>query len=201
MNKEILEMLRQNAQDSIEEGAWRFGPKYPATDQRIPSSSLFIFAEAWANMLVDLLQEKNIGALLGLSTYKEPEVRWIPKIAQILARRGIELPVTELDEEHYLKSGTPLTDYPYQFPITVFTDINTTGGMLEQLKSVAGIYRLNAINAVALIDRYPTPTTKIKTMTGEIPFYSVLHLPLSLYESPTRTKPGFPIERTEPLFS
>ncbi len=176
-----LEFLERAVRQSLEEGYYKFGAQGPYADQRIPISSMFSFNRGWAELLLDKVFEEPSRGLIGY--YHEEakvDIDWYDPIHQALQRRGAEFPLTTVSEYSYrIHKGVPLTDYPQGSILTGFCEVATLGKEFRQLQGVAEHFGLSIGRFVALIDRNPEPITEI----DGVPFASVLHLPLPLYQT------------------
>ena len=160
---------------SVVSGVWYFA-EGPVTDQRILPASLFRLYPGWCQLAADLVLAEPTGGVFGFAA---PDRDWVRQIGAVLAARGAELPVTELDLRTRRVWGLPLGDYPPGARLTTFLDIHTLGEQARRLRRVVESHGLRVGRVVALVDRGPTPTAEV----DGVPLASVLHLPLALYRS------------------
>jgi hypothetical protein len=160
---------------SVVPGLWYFA-EGPVTDQRVPPASLYRLYPGWSQLAADLILAEPTGGVFGFAATDRD---WVRQIGAVLAARGAELPVTELDRRSRRVWGVPLGDYPPGARLTTFLDIHTLGEQARRLRRVVESYGLRVGRIVALVDRGPIPTVDV----DGVPLASVLHLPLSLYRS------------------
>jgi hypothetical protein len=176
-NEKLRHLLTQAvASQGIERGLYYFTEGF-YSNQRISPETVFGLRQYFTYLAAQLILEHPTGGLVGVLGESQQE-RWIPEIASELENRGFELPTSEVYMNGEVVSGIPLSEYPRNSKVTIFSNINTLGGYLSNVRRVVEGQGLRVHQAISLIDRHPNPT---QVIDSDLPFFSAVHLPLPLY--------------------
>ena len=150
------------------------------SDECIQIRILNMFVDLWVPLMSDIILASSTAGVVGC--YSSEGVSWIQLLAESMRRRGIEINFTEIYPNGEVRWGDPFKSYRQGAPVTVFTEVNTLGETLLDIKDIVKTNGLIATKAVSIVHRNPKNMDNI----GGVSFTSAIHVPLSLYPLKSR---------------
>lgn len=173
------ELIKQDIQGSIEGGFFAF-ESGPYTNSRISLPKLYKakHRKDLLDLCAGVILEQPTSGVIGFC--HERHMKWVEMLGNALKRQGAhEVPYSELwrGTSNAIR-GLPLDKYYPNTSVTVFSIVHTLGEEIEAVRRIVERKGLKVSRAVSLINRNPNPITEV----SGIPFSSVLHIPMPLYD-------------------